>query len=519
MSGKSAKVFQAGIIDIGSHSVRLDIFEVAPGGEPVLLESLSRPVNLGYDVFRKGAVSSENISLLSEVMCGFARKLSEYGAAARCRVVATSAMREAFNRELVINRVRNDSGLTIEILETQEEARITFLAVREELRKSCDFDKLSGIAFIVGTGSLIVIFFEGGLLRFCEAVPLGTVRFFDEFGRSAVNAEEIIEILYSSAIEQRIRDCVRLRSELPLSLVGIGAGVRLLVRQEKYNQPHDVIRLPVAEVSKLAGQAMRTDPEKLARKLNIPDHLALSLAPCGSLVTYFLKEFTCGELINPATTTRSALIYDLIRKVGNIHNDPFHDDIIAAAEGIGRKYGIELGHARSVTCTALKIFDKLKRFYDFPPRGRLLLEVAGVLHDVGRFVDTRQHHKHSYYLIVNAQIPGLTVAEQQIVATVARYHRKAGPKSSHPEYISLSSEEKVLVLKLAAILRVADALDRAHFHRMRDMTLRLRGDEFFILVAEAAQFNLESLYLEAKGDMFREVFGLKIRLGDVLEGR
>lgn len=113
-------------------------------------------------------------------------------------------------------------------------------------------------------------------------------------------------------------------------------------------------------------------------------------------------------------------------------------------------------------------------------------------------------------------MPGLTAEEQRIVATVARYHRKATPKASHPEYIALPADEKVTVLKLSAILRVADALDQAHCGRSRTMKLSLRGDELRIFTAGTDR-NLERLYLDAKGELFVDVFGLKLFLGEALE--
>ena len=208
MGRKNGYPYQAGVIDVGAHSTRLDLFEVASGGRITLLESLSRTVNLGYDVFRHGSVSPENLSALGTVMADFSRKLAEYRVRS-CRVVATSAVREAFNRELVINRIRSVSNLSLEILESQEETRICFLSMREALRRTLPFDELAGLCLIVGTGSLLVSWFDGGLMRFSEAVPLGTSRLVDAFGRSSFSIEQILETLRSQDIRQRLCESVR----------------------------------------------------------------------------------------------------------------------------------------------------------------------------------------------------------------------------------------------------------------------------------------------------------------------
>ena len=199
--------FQAGIIDVGAHSIRLDIFEVSKKNGISLLESLSRTINLGYDVFRHGQVSPETLARLSSMLSDFALKLAEYRITF-CRVVATSAIREAFNRDLVINRIRNDAGLELEVLETPEEIRITYLAMREALRRRFDFGMLSGIGLMIGTGSLQIFYFAHGLMRFCEEIPLGTTRLFDAFGRSAISIEQVIETLRSQDIGQRLAECV-----------------------------------------------------------------------------------------------------------------------------------------------------------------------------------------------------------------------------------------------------------------------------------------------------------------------
>lgn len=138
--------------------------------------------------------------------------------------------------------------------------------------------------------------------------------------------------------------------------------------------------------------------------------------------------------------------------------------------------------------------------------------MAAYLHDIGRFVDTRQHHKHSCYLIGNLQLPGVSEAELRVIAAVARYHRKAAPRESHMEYMQLSAEEKVSVLKLSAILRVADALDCTRQGRFERMRLLRRGHTLVIQVPDSGSFRQERLYLELKGGMFNEVFGLDLKI-------
>ncbi len=518
MGRKNGYPYQAGVIDVGAHSTRLDLFEVASGGRITLLESLSRTVNLGYDVFRHGSVSPENLSALGTVMADFSRKLAEYRVRS-CRVVATSAVREAFNRELVINRIRSVSNLSLEILESQEETRICFLSMREALRRTLPFDELAGLCLIVGTGSLLVSWFDGGLMRFSEAVPLGTSRLVDAFGRSSFSIEQILETLRSQDIRQRLRETVGLDPARPVTLVAMGASVRMLTGGFAGESPEggedEVLKLSCDDLAAAVKRAVAADPAALAAEYKIPESSAAGVSACAAILGYFLEEFNCEMFLCPGATTRTALIQDLVRRSRKGEKDPFHDDLVAVCGAVGRKYGYDAQHAANVAGIAATLFEKLRRNFEFAPRAAVLLEVAAFLHDIGRFVDTRQHHKHSCYLISNLQLPGMSDTELRVVAAVARYHRKSGPKESHPEYMLLSAEDKVTVLKLAAILRVADALDCTRQGRFRRMKLILRGHTLVIQVPASGSFRQERLYLELKGGMFNEVFGLELKIEEV----
>ena len=518
MSRRHGYPYQAGVIDVGAHSTRLDLFEVASGGRITLLESLARAVNLGYDVFRHGSVSPENLSALGSVMADFSRKLAEYRVRS-CRVVATSAVREAFNRELVINRIHSVSNLSLEILESQEEARICFLSMREALRRTLPFDELAGLCLIVGTGSLLVSWFDGGLMRFSEAVPLGTSRLVDAFGRSSFSIDQILETLRSQDIRQRLRESVGFDPERPVTLVGMGASVRMLSGGFAGEIPEadedEVLRLSSHDLAVAVKRAVAADPAALAVEYKIPESAAAGVSACAAILGYFLEEFNCERFLCPAATTRTALIQDLVRRSRKGEQDPFHDDLLAVCGAVGHKYGYDARHAANVAGIAAALFEKLRRNFEFAPRAAVLLEVAAFLHDIGRFVDTRQHHKHSCYLIGNLQLPGVSDAELHVVAAVARYHRKSAPKESHPEYMLLSAEDKVTVLKLAAILRVADALDCTRQGRFGRMKLVLRGHTLVIQVPASGDFRQERLYLELKGGMFNEVFGLELKIEEV----
>ena len=142
----------------------------------------------------------------------------------------------------------------------------------------------------------------------------------------------------------------------------------------------------------------------------------------------------------------------------------------------------------------------------------MLLRVAGLLHEIGSFVSNAAHHKHGYYLIANSEIFGLNRDDTEVVAHIARYHRRSSPKPSHPEYMALPRESRVVVNKLAAILRVVDALARTRGRKLPSPRFERRGDEFIISLPGAASLLLERRALAAKGDMFEDIYGMTLRL-------
>jgi exopolyphosphatase / guanosine-5'-triphosphate,3'-diphosphate pyrophosphatase len=161
---------------------------------------------------------------------------------------------------------------------------------------------------------------------------------------------------------------------------------------------------------------------------------------------------------------------------------------------------------------AVRLFDFLQADHGLKKRHRLLLRVASLLHEVGQFVSSRAHHKHSEYLIANSEIFGLNRLEITLVAQIARYHRHSVPRSSHPCYMALPREQRVVVSKLAGMLRVADALIRGNLRREHEIRFHRRGDELVVTLPAGSDLLLEEHSLSAKGDLFEEIFGLKLRL-------
>ncbi len=502
------------VVDIGTHSVRLELFQVHADGSFASFESLIRPINLGHDVAKTESISPENINLLCSIAADFAGRIAEYEV--RCvRAVATSALREAFNRELVAYRIKCASGLDVEVLESQEEARLLYLGLRETLEADGLFPSRRALVFVVGTGSLIVMYLDRSRLQFCEPIPLGSMHLHDEYGSRSVGLKRISALLETFCLEQRLSDSTNFDPAEPMSIIGIGAGVRALVdmRFSAGAARGRVVRMAPADLDGILLRAQRSTPDELVRDYRLSDTDAENVGPTAEIAGYFLHEMNCREAIFPEVTTRSVLMREMIR-LGHDEADPFEPELLTAVANIGRKYDLDGEHTKAVAAMALKLFDKLKKRYHLTPRQRLQLEMAAILHDIGRFVDLRQHHKHSMYLIDNAQIPGVAAGERTLVAMIARYHRRSEPKSSHPEYLALPPQDKVSVQLLAAILRLADAA--VNGGAAAGVKVSLTADGLVFRLPAPVDIEWEMLCLERKGGMFRSVYGLDFKVEEEL---
>ena len=506
-------VFQAAVIDLGSHAVRLDLFEAGPAGRITLLEHLSVPFDLGREVFRRGSVSPESLGRLVAILRGFRLKIDEYRTT-EVRAAATSALREAFNRELVIDRLRSEAGVELEILESSQEIRLLYLACKRRLlRRSSAARPALGV--VIGAGSLYLFCCRDGVLCFCEELPLGVDRLAGRPDDPPPRAG-IIGQLVAINLPARLRECTGLDHDQPFDLFLIGGTARRIAAL--LNRPpddaDDLPELPADELAVLLRRLAGTDAAGLAAEAKIHPESAAGVLSGAALVEYITGAFRCEAVFVTGVTTRSAMIDEIVRQRRAPGTRAFQEDFAAICGAIGRKYGFDARHAAEVARISALFLDKLKRDYDFTPRAAILLDAAARLHDIGRFVDVRRHHRHSAYLIANQQLPGVTAAERRIIAAVARYHRREVPDEGDAEYAALPADDKVTVLKLAAILRVADALDFPRSGRAHALRLSRHG-QILSLSLPGGDLAAERAGIRNKGGLFTEVFGLELRLYEV----
>jgi exopolyphosphatase/guanosine-5'-triphosphate,3'-diphosphate pyrophosphatase len=233
----------------------------------------------------------------------------------------------------------------------------------------------------------------------------------------------------------------------------------------------------------------------------------------GILVYKFLLEQTnAAQVVVPQVTIREGLLIDLAQGVDPALQEDFFSQITASAVNLGRKYHYDEAHNRHVANLCMTLFDALVPEHGMNRRERMMLEVAALLHDVGMFVRASGHQIHGQYIVANSEIFGLRREELDIIANVIRYHRGDPPSSTDIDYLALQREERILVLKMASLLRVADALDRGHSQQIRKITVERKSETMVLHTEDNRDLSLEHIGLEEKADLFQDVFGYKVIL-------
>jgi exopolyphosphatase/guanosine-5'-triphosphate,3'-diphosphate pyrophosphatase len=502
----------AAVIDIGSGAVRMVIAEFGPGAPIRRLENLSQPVRLGKDVFTTGRISAPVMRETIEILRNFKGVADSYGVK-RLHAIATSAVREAANRDNFVDRAFLTAGIDVEVVEGTEENRLDLLAVESALEDKLQIPKKNCLIMEVGCGATEIIVLTKGKVELTRTLPIGSLRLPERLaaGRSEAG---VMQRTVKRAVHAMAEDA---RREYDLTqvdtLIALGSDMRLAARQIAGAADQDHTVLAVKDFLEFSRASAKVPPEELAAKYAIPFADAETLYPALLISSCFLSETKVESLIVPMVSIRDGLLLEMAQLASGGRRTDVSRQVNNSARSLGRKYRYDEPHALNVAGLAVMLFDLLKAEHGLGPRERMLLEAAGILHDIGIYISPTSHHKHSFYLVNVSELFGLRKSDRDIVSNVVRYHRRSLPKPTHTAYMSLPRPDRTVVSKLAAILRVADALDNPHQQKIQEFALDKAADSYTLWVGpEAGDVSLERQAVQGKGDMFAEVFGAAVAL-------
>ncbi len=503
--------FLMATIDVGAHAARMLIAQVKQNHSFDVLENLTQPVPLGSEVFTSGAISAKSINLLCEIFQNFRDKMDEYGVTLY-KAIGTSAVREALNSEIFLERIKHASGINLKIFEGSDGARLDYLTVDKDIRPEFDFDSKRMLIADIGAGACQISGYDKGQICFTETIRVGTLRILEEIATnvSPGGMRRTLGPFISKSFSELEHMSYDLKSD---GLVAMGSSVRTLAELAGKADPKQrVFKLRRKNFEELYSavteqNTQNTENNSYAENIKKTEQTG-AIAPCCLILDHLFKLTNASELLIPMTATKDALLLDFISETLDKH-DYFTPQILALAKHTASKYKCLNAYSESVVKYAEELFKKTESLHGLSYKELLLLKLAAYLHHVGLFIDNKGYHKHSYYLISSTDFPGITEGEREIVALTARYHRKAFPKPSHIEFTAMNTDQRCIVNKLSALLRLACGM-AGTYEMFKKFSLKIKAETVDIKVKETPSSFIDRASLEKSASLFTNVLSKEI---------
>src|SRR5688572_2026610 len=501
---------RVGVVDMGSNAIRFVIADFIAPATWTAIVSERIPVRLADHASEAGLLSVEGIEAAVAVMERFRDALAERDTQ-HYRAVATSAVRESGNRRSLVKQVRDRTGLRLEVISGAEEARLVHQAVRTRVPLANEPWLMADL----GGGSLEIAIVDGEGIRSLESFPIGTVRLLEEFRSATAGAKRIRRLLDEYVAGLRFHSFGE-RPEVT-GYIATGGNIDDLARVAGASPDDDgVSLLGLDDLKKAIDTLAGMTVEERIAEFDLRENRADVIVPAAMIYARLAERFGVSRIHVPNVGVKEGAMIDLVDDVtgGQEHGQRHARGVVAGAVALGRRFHFEEAHGIQVARLSERLFDALAEDFDLHERDREILIAAAILHDIGQRIAYKRHHKHSWYLISESELPGLDLDEVELVANVARYHRRADPSTKHLPFEALSEEDRERVTRLSAILRVADALDREHIQNVGDIAIHVEEGHMEIELDGEGDFELERWALERKKGLFERTFGLEIAIAN-----
>lgn len=501
------KIFAA--IDVGSYELAMKIFEISPRNGIKQLDHIRHRIELGTDTYNNGKISYEHMNEMCEVLKDFAEIMSSYHVDAY-KAYGTSAIRESENTTIVLDQIKNRTGLDVSVISNSEQRFLNYKAIASKGER---FDQVieKGTAIVdIGGGSIQISLFDKDSLVTTQNLRLGILRLRDRLRQLMANSthyEELIEEVINNQMMTFKKMFLKDREIKNIIVVDDYVSVALRDHKIYRNNPGYSDRKTYME---FVQSILHKSSAEIGRKMGISEENAALLFHSAVLVRRLMEVMDAEMLWAPGVTICDGIAYEYAEqnKLLTLEHD-FEKDILTCADDISKRYMGNKKRVESLEKIALTIFDSMKRVHGLGKRERLLLQIAVRLYECGKYISLMRVGECSYSIIMATEIIGLSHIEREIVANVVKYNRvdfeyyeELGREST------LDKDSYLIIAKLTAILRVANGLDRSHKQKFKDVKATLRDANLILTVDTAEDITLERGLLGGKAAFFEEVFSV-----------
>ena len=488
------------------------IVENHGGSEPDDGDFLEQTIPLARDIFRNGSVSRSTIERCVHILQGYLETLRELGATEETpiRAVTTNVLLEANNSDVFTNRIQIGCGLHIEPLDEGEMTRLIYLKTRRRLKDTPSMKRRTTLVIHVGPANTRALLFKNGRIFDYSNYRLGIYRTSEgieanEIDRdNGTNFSRLIREHARSQISQIHHDYSQANVE---ELVIIGYEIQHLAHEiAKPGKTKNTFH----SLEKTSASILSMSEEKRVKTYKLDYNNAQAIVPALEINLAIAQALKIKTIRLPDSDYERGLLLDLPRSYSL--TEGFQKEVLRSAESLARKYCTHRSHSEHVTKLTESIFNATSELHALDEHDALLLKCAAILHECGNFISARAHHKHSQYIIAHSEIFGLSQDDINIISLIARYHRRSGPKPNHTGYRDLTPTDRMRVSKLAAILRIADALDRGHASRIRNVNVEIKKQKLILHLPGITDASVERLAMRSKANLFRDIYGMQVSL-------
>jgi exopolyphosphatase / guanosine-5'-triphosphate,3'-diphosphate pyrophosphatase len=496
--------FRVAAIDVGSNSLHMVIAQIDPDGAITTLWRMKEMVGLGRISFPSRRLTAEAIDRAISTLKRF-QQAAQSRQCEKILAVATSAVREAINGGDFLTRVQRELGLNMRIVSARDEAKLIYLGVRHAVQLT------TAPAFMIdiGGGSVEFIVADKTRAAMLESRKLGAARMTARYIKSDPVSPADLKSLLAHYDRELSPLCEQILSLKPTLALGTSGTLENLAAMCNSLYGSDAGVIEREPLEKLVGKLLESRTEDRAAFKGLDDQRKDQIIAGAVLVNELFRRLTLEKITVCKSALREGMMVEYLSRhlpelsIRREVPDPRRRSVLDLA----RRCDWHQIHSEQVARLTMDLFDQLKPLHGLGRKPRELVEHAALLHDIGWHIGKSNHHKHSKYLILHGDLKGFTPDEIQIMANIARYHRKGGPKLSQKSFSALSAKGQQIVRIGSALLRIADGLDRSHCSVVSSISCTIHRKRVDIRIKARGDSELEVWGGQQKRGYFSELFG------------